>query len=93
MTTESTSKRILVTITKEIEVTIRNDMLTPESLAEFSQSFYETGEPEEMFKMAAQQIARFEPNFIEGLGSCVPIYSHTEAVVRYNVLSEEVETE
>ncbi|WP_103018149.1 hypothetical protein [Alicycliphilus denitrificans] len=90
---QTTKKTVLVTITKEIEVEIKNDMLTPEALAEFSKFFYEACSPDEMFANAAQQIARFEPSFVEGLGPCRPAHSKDDAVVRYQEISEDVEAE
>ena len=93
MQPNATTKRMRVTIIKEIEVSINNDSLTSEALAEFSQVIYQTDDPDEMFKLAAQQIARFEPSFVEGLGPCRHTHQKEPAVVRYQELSEDVEVE
>lgn len=93
MQPDATTKRMRVTIVKEINVSINNDRLTPEALTEFSQVVFQTDDPDAMFELAAQQIARFEPSFIEGIGPCRSTYGKETAVVRYEELSEDVEVE
>lgn len=90
-----TSKVMRVTITKEIRVEIDDAHLTPEALAEFSASIYKVDRPIDLFECAAQQIARFEPSFVEGIGTAVPYYSHTKdtAAVVWTEVDEEVEVE
>lgn len=90
-----TSKIIRVTITKELRVSINDSSLTDEALKEFSASIYEVSRPIELFECAAQQIARFEPSFVEGLGPTSPYYSPgaKDAIVVWEEVSEEVETE
>lgn len=93
MESKTTKKTVIVTITKEIEVVMSSDMLTPYALAEFSEHFFTVEEPDEMFSNAAQQIARFEPNFIEGIGQCRPWWSKDPASVRYKEISEHFDTD
>lgn len=75
-------KTVLVTITKEIEVCIPDEMLTEGVLIEFSSSIYKVNQIEELFAHAAQYVARFDRNFVEGIGN-----------VGYTELLEDVITE
>ena len=75
-------KTILVTITKEIEVNILDEMLTDEYLKEFSPYMFPVDSIEELFEHAAQYVARFDQSFVEGIGN-----------VGYTELLEDIETE
>lgn len=75
-------KTVLVTITKEIEVDIPDEMFTDEYLEEFSSHMFYVDSADELFEHAAQYIARHERNFVEGIGN-----------VSYTELSEDIETE
>lgn len=75
-------KTVLVTITKEIEVDIPDEMFTDEYLEEFSSHMFYVDSADELFEHAAQYIARFDRNFVEGIGN-----------VGYTELSEDIETE
>lgn len=75
-------KTILVTITKEIEVCIPDEMLTEEYLEEFSSYMFYVDSADELFEHAAQYIARNERSFVEGIGK-----------VGYTELLEDVTTE
>lgn len=75
-------KTVLVTITKEIEVDIPDEMLTEEVLIEFSSSVYKVNQIEDLFAHAARYTARFDRNFVEGIGN-----------VSYTELLEDVTTE
>ena len=90
-----TSRVMRVTVTKEIRVSINYSSLTDEALAEFSASIYKVDRPIDLFECAAQQIARFEPSFVEGIGPCSPYYSPSakDAVVVWEEVDEDVEVE
>ena len=75
-------KIVRVTITKEIEIDIPDEMLTDEALEEFSSYMYSVDSVEELFEHAGQYIARFGQGFVEGIGK-----------VGYTELFEDVETE
>lgn len=75
-------KTVLVTITKEIEVCIPDEMLTEEHLEEFSSYMFPVGSVDELFEHAGQYIARIGENFVEGIGK-----------VGYTELLEDVTTE
>lgn len=71
-------KTVIVTIEKEIELDIPDEMLTEESLKKFS-PVYST---EDLFEHAGQYVARFDQSFVEGIGN-----------VGYTELLEHIETE
>ena len=75
-------KTVLVTLTKEIEVNIPDEMLTEDYLDEFSSYMFYVDSTDELFKHAAQYIARHERSFVEGIGG-----------VSYTELLEDIETE
>lgn len=75
-------KTVLVTITKEIEVWIPDEMLTEDALLEFSSSMHKVEQIDDLFAHAASCIARFDENFVEGIGN-----------VGYTELLEDVTTE
>ena len=75
-------KTVLVTITKEIEVCIPDEMLTEDALFDFSSSMHKVEQIEDLFSHAASCIARFDENFVEGIGN-----------VSYTELLEDVTTE
>jgi hypothetical protein len=88
-------KTIRVTIVKDLQIEIINERLTPEALKEFSDAIYGVSDPLEVFECAAQQIARFEPTFVEGIGPARPYYSSDKdgIAVRWTEVNEEIETE
>ena len=75
-------KTIRITITKEIEVCIPDEMLTEEVLIEFSSSVYKVNQIEDLFAHAARYTARFDRNFVEGIGN-----------VSYTELLQDIEAE
>ena len=75
-------KTVLVTITKEIEVCIPDEMLTEEYMEEFSSYMFYVDSADELFEHAAQYIARIGENYVEGIGK-----------VGYTELLEDVTTE
>lgn len=75
-------KTVIVTIEKEIEVDIPDEMLTDEYLKEFSSYMFPADSIEELFEYAAQYVARFDQSFVEGIGN-----------VGYTELLEDIETE
>ena len=75
-------KTVRVTITKEIEIDIPDEMLTDEALEEFSSYMFHVDSVEELFEHAGQYIARVYRDYVEGIGQVV-----------YTELFEDVETE
>ena len=75
-------KTVLVTITKEIEVDIPDEMLTEEHLEKSSSYTFPVESVEELFERAGQYVARFDQSFVEGIGN-----------VGYTELHEHIETE
>ena len=75
-------KTVLVTITKEIEVDIPDEVLTEEYLKEFSSYMFPVYSIEELFEHAAQYVARFDRDYVEGIGH-----------VGYTELLEDITTE
>lgn len=75
-------KTILVTITKEIEVDLPDEMLTEDYLKEFSSFMFYTESQDDLFRYAAQYVARFNNSNVEGVGR-----------VGCTELSEDVDTE
>ena len=75
-------KTVLVTITKEIEVDIPDDMLTEEHLEEFSSYMFPVDSANDLFEHAGQYVARLDHSFVEGIGN-----------VGYTELHEHIETE
>lgn len=84
-------KTVRVTIEKELEIDIPDELLTPEHVAAFSQSMWEIEGPDELFGHAARQIAYYGAHFVEGLGQC----GHTtpDATVLFRELLDECEVE
>ena len=75
-------KTVCVTITKEIEIDIPDEMLTDDALEEFSSYMFQVDSVEELFEHAGQYIARVDRDYVEGIGQVV-----------YTELFEDVETE
>ena len=75
-------KTVIVTIEKEIELDIPDEMLTEEHLEEFSSYTFPVESVEELFERAGQYVARFDQSFVEGIDH-----------VGYTVLLEDIETE
>ena len=75
-------KTVCVTITKEIEIDIPDELLTDDALEEFSSYMFQVASVEELFEHSGQYIARFDKSFVEGIGK-----------VSYTELFEDVETE
>ena len=74
-------KTVLVTITKEIEVDIIDELLAPARIEEFSAYMFPIYSVDELFEHA-QYVARFDRSFVEGIGN-----------VSYTELLEDVTTE
>ena len=75
-------KTVCVTITKEIEIDIPDEMLTDDALEEFSSYMYSVDSVEELFEHAGQYVASLDMDFVEGIGK-----------VQYTEFYEDVETE
>ena len=68
-------KTIVVTITKEIEIEISDDMFTDESMKEFSEGIFPVNEPYEIFFHAAAQVAMYGGHFVDGVGEASECYT------------------
>lgn len=72
-------KTARVQITKEYEIELKDSILTPEYIKEFESYMFElegdTLEEKyaELFKFAAQQIAEYDTDFVEGLGKTASV--------------------
>lgn len=75
-------KTVIVTIEREIEVDIPDEMLTDEYLKEFSSYMHHVNSVEDLFEYAGHYVARFDQSFVEGIGN-----------VGYTELHEHIETE
>ena len=60
-------KNVIVTIEKEIELDIPDEMLTEEHLEKFSSYTFPVESVEELFERAGQYVARFDQSFVEGI--------------------------
>lgn len=76
-------KTVEVTITKQIEVNIPDEMLTESALKEFSSCIYTVVVIEELFKHAAECIVKHYSTFIEGIGDVgyVEVYEDVESEI------------
>lgn len=70
----------IVTITKEVEVDIPDEMLTDEAIQEFAEYMFPVTSKEDLLQQAAEYVARWETNFVEGIGT-----------IGYIILDEDVE--
>lgn len=87
-------RTVQVVTTKDIEIDIPDDKLTPQALAEFSSYMWKVEKPEQLFQYAAAQVAAYgDTRFLEGLGIAADEYNRCEGHVIYNVTFEETETE
>ena len=75
-------KTVIVTIEKEIELDIPDEMLTDEYMEKFSSYTYLVDSVEDLFEHAGQYVARFDQSFVEGIGN-----------VGYTELFEDITTE
>jgi hypothetical protein len=64
-------KTIEVTQTTTVEVDVPDEMLTPESLAEFSKFMFPIENSEQMLLHVAKQVVRHNISFVEGVGDVV----------------------
>jgi len=73
-------KTYTVTLTKDVEVDIPDELLTEDEIREFAGYMFPVKTKEEIAQYAAEYVARWENNFVEGLGS-----------IGYTILDENVE--
>ena len=71
-------KTVRVTIEKEFEIELKDEVLTPEFIKEFESYMWELDgtlerQQKELFEYAARQIALYDLDFIEGLGKTASI--------------------
>lgn len=86
-------KTVRVTIEKELEIDIPDEMLTPEHVAAFSQTMWEINGPDELFGHAARQIAYYGAHFVEGIGKCEHAPASDAETASFRELLDECETE
>lgn len=86
-------KIVTATIIKEFEIEIPDEHLTPESIAEFGQSFWIVTNIEELFGYAAIQIAQYDEHFVEGFGQAKGEYSKDDRVISFKENSVDTEYE
>lgn len=75
-------KTFEVTITKQIEIDVPDEVLSDEYLASFSKFFFDCTDLEEYWKYIAQYVARLDSSFVEGVGE-----------VKYKELNGDVEVQ
>ena len=75
-------KTVIVTIEKEIELDIPDELLTEEHLEKFSSYMFPVDSANDLFEHAGQYVARLDRSFVEGIGN-----------VGYTELHEHIETE
>ena len=77
-------KTVRVTVEKEFEIEIPDEMLAPESVETFSRTIFSIDGPDDLFKHAARQIAEYGDHFVEGIGPSITfreMYSRGDAEV------------
>ena len=62
------TKTVRVTIEREIEITIPDNLLTEESLKEFSSYLFDVEQVDDLFKYAAESLFDNNDDYVEGLG-------------------------
>lgn len=89
-------KTVEVTMTFEVELDIADTLLTPAAISLFESYMFDV-DVDGIFEYVASQFAQqVDPSFVEGIGkaewkeTCVP---DRDAVIKYQVRGEEVETE
>lgn len=61
-------RTVNVTITKELEIWIPDELLTEDEIQMFCESMWDIDGPDDLFAYAATQIAQFDDGRVEGLG-------------------------
>jgi hypothetical protein len=79
--------KVIVTISKTISVVIDENCLTKEALDEFEELFFPLDEKdtreESLMSYAAACLARYENDFIEGIGQAVQTFVYASDLERY----------
>lgn len=98
-------RTVRVTIEKEYEIELKDEILTQKHVDDFEQSFWELDgysleeKLSNLFEVAALRLAQGEERFIEGLGPCMSIFvkQYKPDADKMNVFYEEtvddIETE
>jgi len=86
-------KTVRVTIEKELEIDIPDEMLTPEHVEAFSKTMWEIEGPDELFGHVARQIAYYGAHFVEGIGPCEHSSASDEETASFRELLDECEVE
>lgn len=89
-------KTVMVTIEKEIEVEIPDDLLTPEVLKLFSETMYPIEGADGLFEHFAIWVAQHGGGFVEGIGPVSEIYNFDrspQGVARFWVTADTVEAD
>lgn len=85
------TKEVVVTITKRLKLRIDDELLTEESLREFSEFMWKVDGPDGIFDYAARMAAEYGPGSYDFLGD-ISTYS-PEAKVQFSTLDNDVEVE
>lgn len=100
-------RTVRVTIEKEYDIELADEVLTEEHVKMFESAFWELDgntfeeKRDDLFKVAAHQISRGEYEFVEGIGYCCPAvsvaykrqYSDKNIVVVYEELTDYTDAE
>ena len=87
-------KTVTAIITKEFEIEIPDEHLTPESIAEFEKSFWSVTNTDELFGYAAVQIAQYDEHFVDGFGQAKAKYAkNDERVITFSEISVDTDYE
>ena len=81
-------KTVRVTIEKEIEIDVYDDIASEEFLNSFSKVMWPVDSVDEIFEYIATRIAEYGNNFVEGVGRASR--SDESAEIEYKVVYEDV---
>ena len=62
------TKTVRVTIEREIEITIPDNLLTEESIKEFRDYIFDVEQVDDLFRYAAECLFNNDDDYVEGLG-------------------------
>lgn len=76
-------RTVMVTITKEFEIEIPDEMLTDEEIDSFTENMFEVDGVDDLFSYAAKQIALYDTGNVEGLGNLWYMENYAEAETEF----------
>ncbi len=88
-------KTVTVTIEKQIEIEIPDQLLTPEYIKEFSSIMWEVDEPEDLITYVARKVFEDDDYHIEGMGKPGGFHHKDSgtADIFYSILYEHIEVD